>query len=260
MARSLWCLLVLLLVFPVFTYADPVVTGSQNHFFGDLGTYFTAPVRWDSSDWSRFGLIAGGIYIASETLDDYWKDEMINESHPLYYKNIDKIGDAWGDGRLSGPFILGVYGVGLFTDNEKYIDASHDMLQSVVYTGLMTQVLKQVFRRDRPNAAVDESGWFRSGVSFPSGHTSTAFAVSRSYLNSLENPSLGQQLLFYGLATATALARTYDNAHWASDTIAGAVLGIYTADFVSARNKMYRHKYSIYPDIENRTIGFLMRW
>lgn len=260
MIRCLLFLFAVLFMFPDLVYAGPDAAVGESHFWGDLSTYFTAPVRWDASDWTKFGLITGSIYIASETLDDYWKSEMVNEHHPLYYKSLDKIGDAWGDGRLSGPFILGVYGYGMYTNNNHYKQASLDMLQSVLYTGLMTQVLKQVFRRDRPNAAVDESGWFGRGVSFPSGHTSTAFAISQSYLNSQDNPGLGQRVLFYGLAATTAFARTCDNMHWASDTIAGALLGIYTADFVSAQNKKYRHKHKLLPYINNRTIGFQMSW
>jgi len=259
--RILLYLVALIFLVPELVNADPAVAAvGDSHFMGDLETYLTSPFHWDSSDWSKLGMIAGGLYIASETLDDYWKDEMINESHPLYYKSIDNIGDAWGDGRLSGPFILGVYGLGLYTRNDRYVNASQSMLQSVVYTGIMTQVLKHVFRRNRPNAAADEAGWFGGGVSFPSGHTSTAFAISRSFLNSLDHPNLGQQVLFYGLAASTALARTYDNAHWVTDTIAGALLGIYTADYVSAKNSARRNKRRILPYMDGRTIGFQMQW
>jgi hypothetical protein len=259
--RILLYLFSIFLIFPDLVYADTVIPDSgESYFISDLGNYVTTPLRWDSEDWTKFGLIVGGIYIASETVDDYWKDEMVNEDHPLYYKTIDQIGDAWGDGRLSGAFMLGVYGYGHWTQNERYLNASHDMLQSVVYTTIMTHVLKQVFSRDRPNAATDESGWFNNGVSFPSGHTSVAFAVSRSFLNSLDHPSVGTKVLFYGLATSTALARTYDNAHWASDTIAGAILGIYTADYVSSQNQAHRNQHTFLPYINHNTIGFQMSW
>jgi len=133
--------------------------------------------------------------------------------------------------------MLGVYAYGQWTNDNRYINAGYDMFESVAYAGAMTQVLKHVFKRDRPNTAVDESSWFGSGSAFPSGHTAVAFAVSRSYLNSHEAPSMGTQIFFYGLATSTALSRTYGNYHWASDVVAAAVLGIYTADFVSAQNK-----------------------
>ncbi len=263
MYRKFLNLCVVLLTIPMVANAESNNSSDANteyHYFDDFKDYVTAPVRWDGEDWAKFGLIAGGIFIASETIDDYWKDEMVNEDHPLVYDSIEKIGNAWGDGRLSGPFMLGIYGYGHWTHDQRYINASHDMLETTVYTTIMTHALKQVFKRDRPNVATDESGWFKSGVSFPSGHTSVAFAVSRSFLNSMENPSLGTKVLFYGLATSTALARTYDNVHWASDTIAGALLGIYTADYVSARNKEHRSKYAITPYIDKNTVGFQMSW
>lgn len=259
MSRCLLYVVFLACVFPQIIHADTPAP-SANYFFSDLGRYFTAPLRWDKQDWTEFGLAVGGIYLAGEVLDEKWKDEMINEEHPYYYKTIDSIGDAWGDLRLSGPFMLGVYGYGRWTDNPRYVHAGQDMLQSVVYAGTMTQVLKQVFNRERPDVTNDESGWFSGGSSFPSGHTSVAFAVSRAFLNSLEQPSLGTQVLFYGLATSTALARTYDNVHWASDVIAGAVLGIYTADFVTEQNQRHRKEYAITPLIGADTLGFQMHW
>jgi len=259
MTRSLLFVVLTACLFPQFSHAESP-PADESYFFSDLGKYFTAPTRWGGEEWTTFGLSVGGIYLSAELLDDKWKDEMANEDHPSYYNTIDSIGNAWGDLRLSGPFMLGVYGYGRWADDPRYVNASKDMLQSVVYTGAMTQVLKQVFKRNRPNVATDESGWFGDGSSFPSGHTSVAFAVSRSFLNSLENPSLATKALFYGLATSTALARTYDNMHWASDVIAGAVLGIYTADFVTEQNKRHRKDYEITPIIGTNMIGFQMRW
>lgn len=244
---------------PVPVHAEST-TADQSYFFSDLNSYFTAPSRWDREDWIKFGVITGSVVLISEKLDDHWKAEMTGKDHPVYYNKIADLGTAWGDLRLSGPFMLGVYGYGEWSHNDKYIYASHDMLQSVVYTGLMTQVLKEVFRRDRPNTAADEAGWFSHGSSFPSGHTSVAFAVSRSFLNSLNDPSLTTQILFYGLATTTAFARTYDNYHWLSDVVAGAALGIYTADFVTAQNKKHREQYTFVPYLGNRTLGFYMNW
>ena len=259
MIKFLLSLFTITIFIPEITYADSDHE-SETHYISDLEKYLTAPTRWDRENWAEFGLITGGIYITSEMLDDHWKDEMVNESHPYYYKGIDKIGDAWGDGRLSGTFLLGLYSYGRLTNDNHYISTSQNMLQTVVYTAITTQVIKRVFRRDRPNAADDEAGWFGEGVSFPSGHTSNAFAVTQSFLNSMDEPSIGTQILFYGLATSTALARTYDNAHWATDTIAGALLGIYTANYVSAQNRDQRNKRSIIPYIGTNTIGFNMSW
>ncbi|MBI3772126.1 MAG: phosphatase PAP2 family protein [Gammaproteobacteria bacterium] len=259
MTRALFNFSILLIMLPSIALGQHT-SSDENYFFSDLGDYFTAPTHWNSDDWMTLGLIAGGTIVVAETLDDRWKDEMTTNSHPYYHKKIDQVGDAWGDLRLSGPFILGVYGYGRWKQDDQYIYASHNMVQSVVYTGAMTLVLKSVFHRDRPNETSDESGWFKNGSSFPSGHVSTAFAVSRSYLNSLENPSVATQALFYGLATSTGLARTYDNKHWASDVIAGALLGIYTADFVCDRNKKHRTNIAYSPYVGADSAGLQVNW
>ena len=111
MIKFLLSLFTITIFIPEITYADSDHE-SETHYISDLEKYLTAPTRWDRENWAEFGLITGGIYITSEMLDDHWKDEMVNESHPYYYKGIDKIGDAWGDGRLSGTFLLGLYGYG----------------------------------------------------------------------------------------------------------------------------------------------------
>lgn len=232
-----------------------------SQFSTGLGNYLSAPTRWNSNDWLEFGAITGGIGLISETLDDNWKREMVAESHPYYDKKIARIGTQWGDLTLSGPFMLGVYGYGRWANDTTYLNASYEMVQSAAYTGVMTTLLKGVFRRDRPNEAEDESGWLGRGHSFPSGHTSLAFSVSRSYLNSLESPSIATKVLFYGLATTTALARTYDNRHWASDVVAGALLGIYTADYVhEQRDKKHTSDITYTPYMWSQGVGVKVSW
>jgi membrane-associated phospholipid phosphatase len=44
----------------------------------------------------------------------------------------------------------------------------------------------------------------------------------------------------YGLGLATSYARVHSNAHWLSDTVAGAALGIATAQFTMSRREERR--------------------
>jgi len=141
-------LLVSLLIWPSIAWCDST-DRVDSSFFPELGEYFTAPTRWDSEDWLKASLITGGILLISEKYDDKWKQEMIGEDHPYYYHAIDKVGKAWGDMRLSGPFMLGVYAYGQWTNDNRYINAGYDIFESVAYAGAMTQVLKHVFKRDR---------------------------------------------------------------------------------------------------------------
>lgn len=251
------CLIALALLSSPVPAAD---SSEAPYFISDLGAYVTAPLRWDSHDWLTLGAIVGGLAVISEAVDDNWKHEMISEEHPAYYDTITHFGNKWGTLRYAGPFMAGVYGYGYLTDDRKYLDAGYNMFQAGAYAAISTTALKLVFHRDRPNGALDEAGWFRDGKSFPSGHTSFAFAVSRSFLNSLDHPSIATQALFYGMATTTAFARTNDNKHWVSDVAAGALLGIYTADFVDEQHRKRHGGIAYAPYTDGETVGIQIHW
>src|SRR5439155_9427618 len=69
-------------------------------------------------------------------------------------------------------------------------------------------------------------------MSFPSGHTSTAFAAAAAVTGETSrwwphsNWIIGP--LMYGGATAVGLSRMYHNRHWASDVLLGAAIGTFS--------------------------------
>ena len=103
-------------------------------------------------------------------------------------------------------------------------------LLAVIVGSLFGQVLKHLFCRSRPLA--EKSGQFfvefpclgkGSGfISFPSGHSVTAFALA--FVLSRAYPRCA--FLFYGLAGLVALSRVYLAKHFPSDVVAGAAIGL----------------------------------
>jgi membrane-associated phospholipid phosphatase len=75
---------------------------------------------------------------------------------------------------------------------------------------------------------------FSSGdwTSFPSGHTSTAFAAAAAVTNETTrwwpHSTWIVGPLMYGGATAVGLSRMYHNKHWASDVALGAAIGTFS--------------------------------
>ncbi|WP_315824584.1 phosphatase PAP2 family protein [Paraflavitalea speifideaquila] len=60
--------------------------------------------------------------------------------------------------------------------------------------------------------------------SFPSGHTTTAFAIASVFAHRYNNrPSI--VIASYTLATLVGLSRMTENRHWGSDILAGGLLG-----------------------------------
>ncbi|MBE7178847.1 MAG: phosphatase PAP2 family protein, partial [Mucilaginibacter polytrichastri] len=78
--------------------------------------------------------------------------------------------------------------------------------------------LKHTTHQLRPNYADD--------LSFPSGHTATAFAAAEFMYQEYADVSPWYGIAGYAMATATGILRVYNNDHWFSNIVAGAGLGI----------------------------------
>lgn len=70
---------------------------------------------------------------------------------------------------------------------------------------------------------------------FPSGYTTSVFAVASVFARRSNFPWVGAGA--YSLAFGTPLERVYDDKHWASDVLAGAVLGIAVGRWVAAQER-----------------------
>src|SRR6185295_15691562 len=79
--------------------------------------------------------------------------------------------------------------------------------------------------------------------SFPSGHTTSAFAAAAAataeagYQWKAGKPIIGPVL--FGAASIVGLSRMYNNKHWASDVIVGAAIG----SFVGWKVARYAHEH-----------------
>lgn len=82
-------------------------------------------------------------------------------------------------------------------------------------TAVCTEALKRLTHRQRPDGS--------NYRSFPSGHTSSSFAVAAVLQ---QYYGLGVGLPAYGLATLSGLARMQSHRHYLSDVLFGAGLGI----------------------------------
>ncbi|HEV3411947.1 MAG TPA: phosphatase PAP2 family protein [Puia sp.] len=78
-------------------------------------------------------------------------------------------------------------------------------------------------------------------LSFPSGHTAEAFAGAEFMRMEYKDVSPWYGVAGYAMATMTGLLRMYNDAHWASDVIAGAGVGIAST----------RLAYWLYPKVQH---------
>ncbi|MEP7382650.1 MAG: phosphatase PAP2 family protein [Gemmatimonadota bacterium] len=126
---------------------------------------------------------------------------------------------------------------GAVTHDDVVQNLGVESTQAVLLSGALTIGIKGLIGRTRPNASPDDPdqyypgrGFFNaSRASFPSGHTSAAFAVATVLSKEMSARFPRQKWLIrgalYGAAGSVGLARMYQNAHWPSDVVTGAALG-----------------------------------
>ncbi len=106
------------------------------------------------------------------------------------------------------------------------------MIEASIFSAVTSEGLKYVAGRERPNETLEQNDWRMSGSSFPSLHSDLAFAVGTVFAESGEDDYRWfRRLIGYGMASATVYLRVDHNAHWFSDTVAGAAIGMASAHF-----------------------------
>lgn len=202
---------------------------SLGEYVDDARDYSTAPLRWDRNDWELAGLAAAA------TVATYTQDERVRSHF------ADAAPKATGDPnslRDFAPLALltaGTWAVGQIWGDDGLKHTGADMVEALALSSASTFVLKHAVGRNRPDATNDRDTWHTGGVSFPSGHTSAAFAAAQVFADSRPEGEWGWRAVAYGTGALTAFARVHDNMHWASDAVAGAALGLATGRFVSNR-------------------------
>ena len=141
-----------------------------------------------------------------------------------------------GTFKFVGPLSAAVFGTSLLTDNHKFQDAAFTSLQSVLYTNFTANAAKFMFARERPDhfeGPYDFEFFEANATSFPSGHTSTAFAMVVPWVVYYPNAVTYSML---ALPVSTAIARVSKGRHWISDVTAGALIGAYWGYKLSKRH------------------------
>jgi len=114
----------------------------------------------------------------------------------------------------STVFVAGMFTAGRLAHGPRFRAMTYDMLDAAVVNFAYTGVLKVAVGRERPNGQDNQS--------FPSGHTSNAFAMAsvaqRHYGWKIGVPA-------YLLAGLMGVSRIHEDKHWLSDVVGGAALG-----------------------------------
>lgn len=234
-STSRWreALAALLLVLPVGTATAQARTATDTSKAQQ--TLFNARDAW---------LAAGfvGLTVAMFPIDKHIETHLRDQSVPAN-RFFDRSATGFESITTPGSFIIGgaLYGIGVVTDRPNLKDLGWHGTEAVLLGSGITGVLKGVLGRARPDMFPDtrpSDFQFAKGFSvanrqsFPSGHTTTAFAAAAAVTSEVNRMwpryTWYAAPVLYGGATLVGLSRMYHNRHWASDVALGAGIGTFS--------------------------------
>ena len=129
---------------------------------------------------------------------------------------------ATAGGSAMVPLVGALFVAGRFAPEGRFRAASYDFAQALAVSGAYTGILKYTVHRERPDGS--------DRLSFPSGHTSSAFSLA-----AVADHHYGWKVGVpaYLLASGIGLSRVESNRHNLSDVLAGATIGLIAGRTVS---------------------------
>ncbi|MES2527285.1 MAG: phosphatase PAP2 family protein [Bdellovibrionota bacterium] len=192
-----------------FAYEDP--TGGKPFFKWSWQDQIK-PMFKEAGEPSHLSLL-GGAFLGTVAIQPYdRKVRNYREEHGNLLmgkkdsRNVSLISNGWLE--------VGAAATLLYFDSPEAVKMS----RALIFTSLSTGILKTVVRRERPDHS--------NKASWPSGHTSSMFALAGSLAGSY---GLAGAVPGYSAALLVALSRINENKHWAGDLVGGAFIGTYWA-------------------------------
>lgn len=197
-------------------------------------------------------LILGGILLNNSSWEKKFQNDLRNEVGRDYNYPIDDYARYVPIAQLYVADLAGV------RSKNHWFDQTKNLIISVAITDFITYRLKQAIHKKRPGGSNTNA--------MPSGHTSLAFTNASVLYEEFKGTSKLLAYSGYGFAATTGAFRTLNNAHWISDVLVGAGIGIlvtklvYHFDYLFSWNP-FKKKNNIHlsPIIEEgNKLGFYM--
>lgn len=178
----------------------------------NVGQDFASPVTTDAKKilWPGVGITALLLLEKKNAAEPL--QESVATRQPL--GSTSKFGDNMGKLIPNAIYAGSMWAYGYFKTSDLANERAWVMTKATIYSAIVTDVLKVVVHKERP----DHSNY----QSFPSGHTTTAFAFA-SVVHAEHGWLYGAPA--YALASFVGFSRINDNKHDLNDVFAGAVVG-----------------------------------
>jgi membrane-associated phospholipid phosphatase len=165
--------------------------------------------------WAKGTVLGGGAILGAALLDkpvDRFMQKRAGSSVARAWDNVGKDMPVLLAGAAAGAVAFG---------DAREQNMGIISLESIAGAAAVSMATKRIVGRARPSEG--QGQWSKtsdhSNASFPSNHSTVAFAAVTPFAQEYDAPWL------YGLAAATSMGRAVGRQHWVSDVVAGGVLG-----------------------------------
>ncbi len=212
---------------------DPDCPSPLSRLLAPVKAYATAPLRWRESDWLWFGGSLAAIGVAHQFDGNVRKHFTANNPRSLS-TNTHDVQDALP----AALMFVGTWGYANLISDQRGKREAGAMFEAATLSVGTAYIIKFAAGRQRPDQTTDPNHWETGGSSFPSVHATAAFAIGTVLAESGNDEYRWlRRTLGYGAAGFTVYERLKHNAHWLSDTVAGAALGTASARFAMTRSE-----------------------
>ena len=218
------------------TTANDTPSVSRLHRVGDTAlAYLKTPLPSKPLSWKAVVVPAALVSYGTLSFTSEWG------------KNINLLGRRWAlddddpDRKTHvDDYTLYVPAVAVLGLNLAGVRGKNNLIDATFLYGLSSGIangivvpLKRFAKEQRPDSS--------DALSFPSGHTTTAFVSAEFLRQEYKDVSPWIGAAGYGVAVLTGYLRMYNNKHWFSDVVVGAGVGILST----------RISYWLYPKMKN---------
>lgn len=204
---------------------------APRNFLLDQKGMWTSPAHLRFSD-ATWLVPLGGMTAALFSTDSDVSRHLNQDPNTLHrYQQVSNYGIAAMAGAGAGLYLLG-----LARHDGHARETGFLAGEAAVDSLLATEAIKYATRRERPYVDNANGNFWRGGDSFPSEHSTAAWAIAGVIAH--EYPGPVPKLAAYGLATAISVSRINGRQHFPSDVLVGSALGFLAAQYV------YKHHHN----------------
>lgn len=197
-------------------------------------------------------LIVGGLLMSESAFEKSFQKNVRNSVGENFSTSVD-------DYTRYVPIVelYAADAMGVKAENH-WFDQTKNLTMSIIITDFITFKIKKMSHKFRPIGTGNPD-------SFPSAHTSLAFTNATVLYQEFKDTSPFLAYSGYGFATTTGALRIMNNAHWLSDVLVGAGIGmlvtnvIYYFDPIIKWNPFKKtDNITLLPEIDNNQYGFYL--